>query len=260
MARDNSVTYAANTVRAYRADWRDFSSWALDRRLRPLPAAPGTLALYLAHLGRLAKASSTISRRLFAIAEAHREAGLPSPTEDTAVKAIWARVRQSQGISPRETTPLTAELLHRVVDALPADVSGMRDRALLLVGFAGALRRSELVGLDAGDIEETQEGMVLRVRRSSSEGTRRTVVVPYGPELETCPVRALRDWMETAGIETGPVFRAVSRGGKVGAGRLSPAGANRVVQRAAGRAGLEAAAYCARSLRAGGAGGYLGFS
>jgi site-specific recombinase XerD len=251
-ARDNWTTYAANTVRAYRADWRDFSSWALDRQLRPLPAAPGTLALYLAHLGRLAKAPSTISRRLVAIAEAHREAGLPSPTEDRAVKAIWARVRQRHGVSPRETTPLTAEVLDRVVQALPADVSGMRDRALLLVGFAGALRRSELVGLDAGDVEETDEGLVLRVRRSSSEGKRRTVFVPYGSEPETCPVRALRDWMKRAGIETGPVFRAVSRTGKVASDRLSPAGANRAVQRAVGRAGLDPKAYCARSLRVGG--------
>jgi integrase len=213
--------------------------------------------LYLAHLGRLARASSTISRRLFAIAEAHREAGLPSPTEDTAVKAIWARIRSSHGTSPQGTTPLSAGVLRQVVEALPGDVSGVRDRAILLVGFAGALRRSELVGLDAGDVEERTDGLVLRVRRSATEGMRRTVVVPHGAEV--CPVRAMRAWMERAGIEEGPVFRAVSRTGQVGKERLSAAGANRVVQRAVGRTGLDAKSYCARSLRAGGllAGGRL---
>jgi integrase len=251
VARDNFGTYAANTLRAYRSDWRDFSSWALYRHLRPLPAAPGTLALYVAHLGRVAK-TSTISRRMFAISQVHRAAGMPSPTEDAGVKAIWARIRRAHETPTRGAAPFTVALLGRVVESLPDDLSGRRDRALLLVGFAGALRRSELVGLDVQDVEERGNDLVLRIRASSTdpEGMGRIVDIPRGSHPTTCPVRALRAW--TAGIDEGPLFRPVSRSGKLGRGRLSPASANRALQRAVLRAGLDPKPYSAQSLRAGG--------
>lgn len=202
------------------------------------------MALYLAHLGRVAK-TSTISRRMVAIAEAHREAGVPSPTEDAGVRAIWDGIRRGHGTATRGAAPLTADLLWQVVEALPDNVAGRRDRALLLVGFAGALRRSELVGLDAEDVEERGQGLVLRVGP-------RLVRVPYGPDPATCPVRALRAWWAAAGIDVGPVFRPVSRSGRLGRGRLSAASANRAVQRAVLRAGLDPKSYSAQSLRAGG--------
>lgn len=221
-----------------------------------MPAAPGTLALYVAHLGRVAK-TSTISRRLCAISEAHRAAGVPSPTEDSGVKAIWARVRRAHGTSRQGAAPFTVAVLRQVVEALPDDLAGRRDRALLLVGFAGALRRSELVGLDTGDVEEHGEGLVLRIRGSPTGGVRRLVDIPRGSDPTTCPVQALRDWREAAGIDAGPLFRPVSRAGKLGGERLSGASANRDVQRAVRRAGLDPKPYSARSLRAGGAGASL---
>jgi integrase len=243
--RDNSATHSANTLRAYRSDWRNFSSWAAYRHLGSLPATPGTLALYLAHLGRVAR-TSTISRRLAAIADAHRSAGFSSPTEDPAVKAVWARIRRLPGPPAQEAPPLTPALLRPVLEALPDDLAGRRDRALLLVAFAGALRRSELVGLDVEDIEEGIDGLLVTLASG------RLVRLAQGSDPTICPVRALQAWRRAAGIDTGPLFRPVSRFGKRGRGRLSPASANRAVHRAILRGGLDPVAYSARSLRAGG--------
>jgi Site-specific recombinase XerD len=242
---------AANTLRAYRSDWREFTTWAAHRRLCPLPATPETLALYLTDLAGIAK-TSTIARRLAAIAEAHRTAGAPSPT-DAAVKAVWAGIRRVHGTAGEAAAPLTVTLLRRVVEALRLDLAGHRDRALLIVGFAGALRRSELVALDVADVEERHEGLIMRIRRSKTdqEAAGRQVGLPYGSNPSTCPVRSLHTWLEAAGIASGPLFRPVNRHGIAGTGRLSAASANRAVQRAVARAGLDPRPYSAHSLRSG---------
>lgn len=247
-----AASKAANTMRAYRSDWAEFSAWATWRAFEALPATPETLALYLSDLAGVAK-TSTIARRLAAIGEAHRTAGWPSPTDDPTVKAVWAGIRRVHGTASDGSAPLTVSLLRRVVDALPDDLAGRRDRALLLVGFAGALRRSELVALDVADLEERHEGLVLRIRRSKTdqEAAGRQVGLPYGSNPTTCPVRSLRIWLEIASITAGPLFRPVNKGGNLGPGRLSASSANRAVQRAVARAGLDPRPYSAHSLRAG---------
>lgn len=243
---------AANTVRAYRSDWREFSTWAAWRGVEALPASPETVALYLTDLAGAAK-TSTIARRLAAIGQAHRTAGWPSPVDDAGLKAVWAGIRRVHGTAPDGAAPLTVVLLRRVVVALPDNPGGVRDRALLLVGFAGALRRSELVALDVDDVEERHEGLVVRIRRSKTDqdGAGRLVGLPFGSNPLTCPVRALRGWCDTAAISAGPLFRPVGRSGQLGRGRLTAASANRAVQRAVARAGLDPRPYSAHSLRAG---------
>lgn len=243
---------AANTLRAYRSDWREFSAWAAWRQLEPLPATPETVALYLTDLADAAK-TSTIARRLAAIAQAHRAAGFPTPTDDPSLKAVWAGIRRVHGTATDGAAPLTVGLLRRVAEALPDGLPGFRDRVLLLVGFAGALRRSELVALDIEDIEHRPDGLVLRIRRSKTdpEGAGRFVGIPYGSNPATCPVRALRVWLEATGITSGPLLRPVNRHGTLGAGRLTAASANRAVQRAVRQAGLDPTPYSAHSLRAG---------
>jgi site-specific recombinase XerD len=243
---------AANTLRAYRSDWREFSAWAAWRQLDPLPATPETVTLYLADLAEAAK-PSTIARRLAAIAQAHRAAGFTSPADDPSVKAVWAGIRRVHGTAPDGAAPLTVGLLRRVVEALPDGLAGLRDRVLLLVGFAGALRRSELVALDVEDVEHRPDGLVVRIRRSKTDpdGAGRLVGIPCGSNPATCPVRALRAWLEATGITSGPLLRPVNRHGTVGPGRLTAASANRAVQRAVRQAGLDPSPYSAHSLRAG---------
>jgi site-specific recombinase XerD len=139
-----------------------------------------------------------------------------------------------------------------MVVTLDASLAGVRDRALLLLGFAGAFRRSELVALDVADLSFTARGVEVTIRRSKTdqEGAGRVVAIPLGSQAETCPVRSLRAWLEAAGIEAGSIFRAVNRWGRVG-GRLADRDVACTVKRAAERAGLDPAAFSGHSLRAG---------
>jgi site-specific recombinase XerD len=137
--------------------------------------------------------------------------------------------------------------------ALPNDLRGLRDRALLLVGYAGGFRRSELAELRVEDLSETPEGVIATLRRSKTDpaGQGRPVALPYGSDPLTCPVRALRAWLERASITTGPLFRAIDQFGLVAEQGLSAASVALIVKRAAERAELDASDYAGHSLRAG---------
>jgi len=241
-----------NTRRAYRADWADFSAWCRAHDRTPLPAAPETVALYLADAAARCK-TSTLARRLSAIAQAHQVAGHPSPTKDQSVRAVAAGIRRAKGTAQQGKAPMVTADVRRMVDALPATLMGRRDRALLLLGFAGAFRRSELVALDVADVAERPEGLAVTIRRSKTdqEGAGRVVGIPYGSHYESCPVRALRAWLASAGIAHGPLFQAIDRHGNLLPGRLSPQGVARAVKRAAVAAKLDPAKYAGHSLRAG---------
>jgi integrase len=243
---------AANTRRAYRADWADFSAWCAARRVSPLPATPQSIALYLSGLAPERKVS-TLRRRLSAISQAHQAAGHPSPTKDPAVRAVFAGIRRAHGAAQQGKAPVMTADLRRMVAALPDSLLGTRDRALLLLGFAGAFRRSELVGLDVADVSRTGDGLVVRLRRSKTdqEGEGRTIGIPYGSRPITCPVRALSSWLEAGGIAAGPLFRPLNRHSQILPGRLSDRAVARVVQRAALAAGLDPAEFAGHSLRAG---------
>ena len=140
-----------------------------------------------------------------------------------------------------------------MVDATDAGLIGLRDRALLLLGFAGAFRRSELVGLDLGDCASGKGGLTVTLRRSKTDqdGEGRRIGIPFGSNPQTCPIRMLEAWIEQAGITAGPLFQSVSRHGQVQAGRLSGIDVARIVKKLAVRAGLDAAKYAGHSLRAG---------
>ena len=247
---------AANTVRAYRSDWSDFAGWCAAQRLAPLPAEPMTVALYLADLAGSGAAAATIQRRVSSISQAHQAAGhRPSPTADFLVRQVMRGIRRTLGTAPRnQKTPLSAAELRRLVATCPdGTLAGRRDRALLLVGDLGAFRRSELVALDAEDVAETDAGLRVLVRRSKTdqEAEGREKGIPRKADPEVCPARALRAWREAAGIEDGPLWRAVNRHDQVRPGRLSDRAVALVVKRACARAGLDPDRYAGHSLRAG---------
>ena len=244
---------APNTLRAYNADWRDFAAWCAAANLTPMPADPETVGLYLGDLAAAGRKASTLERRLSAIAQAHKLAGHPSPTGHPAVRAVWAGIRRVHGSAQEGKAPALAADMRAMVGALPPGLGGVRDRALLLLGFAGAFRRSELVGLDAGDVAPTREGLVVTLRRSKTDqaGEGRRVGIPAGQHAATCPAQALKAWTTMAGIAEGPLFRPVDRRGVVGPGRLSDRAVALVVKRAALAAGLDPDRYAGHSLRAG---------
>ena len=140
-----------------------------------------------------------------------------------------------------------------MVTALPDGILGTRDRALLLVGFSSACRRSELVGLDHQDVQPTSDGLVLTLRRSKTdqEGAGRSIGVPYGSDPNTCPVRSLAAWLDASGITAGPIFRPINRHGHVGSSRLSDRSVALIVKKYAAAAGLGPQHYSGHSLRAG---------
>jgi integrase len=243
---------AASTQRAYASDWAQFTAWARTHGLDAMPADPATVALYITALAETHR-PSTINRRLAAIAVAHHRHGLASPTQDPGVREIAKGIRRSLGTAQREAAPATIGDLRRMIAHLPHTVAGVRDRALLLVGFAAAMRRSELVALDVADLDERDEGIAVTIRSSKTdqESRGRRVALPFGRDPETCPVRALRAWRGDADIADGPIFRAVDRHGRVHADRLSDRAVALVVKRAAAAAGLEPDRYTGHSLRAG---------
>ena len=245
---------ASNTLRAYQADWNDFREWCAAHQLASMPAAPETVSLYLTDRAGTLKTSS-LARRLTTINRAHQAAGQPSPAtmQNAVVSEVWKGIKRTKGTAQHGKKPFLTPDLRRIVAELPQDLRGVRDRALLLTGFAGGFRRSELAALRVEDLETTPDGLVVRLGRSKTdqEGQGRPVALPYGSDSQTCPVRTLCVWLDQAGITSGPVFRAIDRCGLVSGQALHADSIGYLVKRAAGRAGLETMEYAGHSLRAG---------
>jgi integrase len=243
---------AKNTVRAYRADWSHFETWCQSHGQASLPASADTVALYVTDLAASLK-PATITRRISAISQAHQIAGFETPTGSAKVRLVMAGIRRTMGTAQKGKTPILVDDLRRMLGGLPGNLLGVRDRVLLLIGFCGAFRRSELVALDAGDIAITRDGLVVTIRRSKTdqEGEGRKIGIPYASHLETCPVRSLQDWLEKSGITEGPLFRPVNRFGKMASIRLSGAAVGEIVKRYAAAVGLDASEFAGHSLRSG---------
>ena len=270
---------AANTLRGYRSDWNEFAAWCDRERVDALPAAAATISGYLTMLAGAGARVGTMSRRLSAIRFAHRTADRPDPTENARVLAVWEGIRRTHAAPPDQATPLMPPELWDVLDACATtrvwktpgrapepDLGGARDRALLLVGFVAALRRSEISALDATDIRDHSNGLVLSIRRSKTNQTGaqdELVVLPRSANPRRCPVTVLRRWTQAAGITDGPLFRPVNKGNRPLARRLSTGAVNDIVQTAVRRAGIQdpdqdhqseagdRGGYSAHSLRAG---------
>lgn len=254
------ATRAPATLRAYASDWIQFATWCAHHGLDVLPAAPSTVAAYLVDLadpeavGRPSRRVSTLNRRLAAIGEAHRLAGHPSPTTATTVRETMKGLRRLLGVAPAQKRGVSVDDVRAAVAAMGESAIDDRDRALVLVGFAGGFRRSELAGLVVDDIVEHPAGMVVTLGRSKTdqEGRGRRVEIVYGTHLVTCPVRAWRTWCRRAQLEAGtPAFRTVDRHGRIAETAMSPAAVAHVVQRRFGALGLATAELGGHSLRRG---------
>lgn len=241
------------TWAAYESDLRAWRRWCGDNDVDPLPVTSETIVWWLQSQAAQGYAVSTIARRLVTIRQAHRRGGFPDPTDDEGVRTVWSGVRRRLGTAQRQVKPITIETLRRLSDALDDDLAGLRDRALLVVGFAGGFRRSEVAALTVEDVEITEGGLVVLLRRSKGdqEGRGRKVGLPYGSKPQTCPVRTLAAWMDAADISEGPIFRAVSMHGRVGTYAISGRAVAEIVKRTVLRAGLDPTRFSGHSLRAG---------
>lgn len=247
-----AMARSPNTLRAYAADLRDFERYCRRRGVAFHPATSQTVAAYLAFLADQGRRVATLERRLAAISQAHQLAGFPSPTADAHVRSVFKGIRRHHGSAPSPKAPIMIEDLRAMIAALPERPRGIRDRALLLLGFAGGFRRSELTSLTRADVEFCRDGLVVTLRRSKTdqEGEGRRVAIPYGSLPQTCPVRALQDWFDLSGVREGAVFRAVTRTGIVRQA-LTAQSIALIVKQAATGAGLDPHPFAGHSLRAG---------
>jgi integrase len=241
---------AKSTERAYGNDWRDFCAFARLIGRAPHPAEPETVALYATDLARRGRAPATIARRLVSIAVFHRAAGFPSPTEHGVVRAVVSGLRRQLGVAQQQKTALEIDSLRMALARIPGDVRGLRDRALLLIGWAAALRRSEVAALAMSDLQFEPDGLIIALRQSKTdqEAAGEVVAVPFGAQPETCPVRTLRSWLAVVG-DRGAVFRRIDRHGNIGSNLTATAIASIIRARTAA-AGIPGD-FAGHSLRAG---------
>ena len=245
---------AKNTVKAYESDWEHFTVWCSAHGVASMPAIPGTIALYITDLASIAKVA-TITRRLASISKVHQAAGHDSPCSmrHAVVAETLHGIKRTLGTAQTGKAALLTNDLRSLIAAIPDSLIGKRDAALLLLGFAGGFRRSELVALTVADVETSEDGAKVTLRRSKTDQTAagRVVGIPYGSNPQLCPVRALRHWLTAASITDGPLFRGVDRHGNVAVAALTDQVVAKVLKRYCAVAGLDAATFGAHSLRAG---------
>jgi integrase len=260
-----------NTLKAYAADWAQFARWCRMRGAEPLPPSPQLIGLYIADLaapqGRTPALSvASIERRLSGLAWGCAQRGARLDRKDRHIATVLAGIRRKHARPPVQKQAVLPEDLRAMLATLPRDLRGLRDRAILLIGFAGGLRRSEIVALDHGKddtpdsggwVEILEDGALLTLRGKTGW---REVEIARGSSDRTCPVHALSQWLHYARIDFGPIFVAVRRDGRTaGSERLSDKHVARLVKICARAAGLRpelpekerVALFSGHSLRAG---------
>jgi integrase len=271
-ARDYArAAVSANTLKAYARDWSHFARWCRMRGAEPLPCSPPLIGLYIADLaapgGKApALSASSIERRLSGLAWGYAQRGQRMDRKDRHIATVLAGIRRKHARPPAQKEAILPQDLREMLATLPHDLRGLRDRAILLIGFAGGLRRSEIVSLDHGKddtpdsggwIEVLPDGALITLRGKTGW---REVEIARGSSAQTCPVEALTRWLNHARIDFGPIFVAVSRNGlKATPARLSDKHVARLIKQTVEDAGLRPELpaserlhlYSGHSLRAG---------
>jgi integrase len=236
---------ADNTRRAYRQDLQDFIAWG-----GAVPATSEIVAAYIADRAQT-QTPSTLTRRAVGIGRAHASQDFPDPTKNDLVRTVLRGVRRVKGTVQRQVNPLLKQDLVAMLACMQG-LRGLRDAALILVGFAAALRRSELTALTRDDIEFVREGLVVYLRKSKTDQTAegRKIAVPWG-RGSACPVKALEKWLDCGCIDSGPIFRPINQHQQIGATKLSAQSVALIIKGYAKLIGLDSAKISGHSLRAG---------
>ncbi|HME04478.1 MAG TPA: site-specific integrase [Solirubrobacteraceae bacterium] len=243
---------ADNTKTAYASDWARFEAWCEAHGLEPLPPAAETVATHLADLAQEGMKVSTIERALSGIAFHFRKQGHDWETPKL-VREMLKGLRRKLGVKRDKKEPAEDTILRAMVATFGVDLPGLRNRAILTLGWTGAFRRSEVVAFDVEDIQYVPEGLIAVMRKSKTDQEREGVerAIPLAENKALCPVRSLQAWLKAAEITRGPLFRAVTAQGHVREARLSDRSVADFVKQAAEAAGLDAAIFSGHSLRAG---------
>ncbi len=261
---------ADNTVAAYESDWRHFERWCADRLVSALPTTPSIVALYIAEIakgwdGEEPKKPATIVRRLAAINAKHKRAlqFLPASQKYPEISVVLQGIVRAKGAAQVGKRPVSVKLAQTMLDQAEtvSPIAIVRDKAIMLLGLAGAFRRSELAGVRLEHMTWHRDGITIRIGRSKTDqaGKGREVEIPYGSYDKTCPVLAVENWIATGGLDKngeGPLLRPVRRDGTIKNKTLNPASISYIVRKMAETAGLnnkekKKYLYSGHSLRAG---------
>ena len=255
------ASLAEGTSRIYEAHWKTFQKWCATLKFEPLPTLPAVMARYATALAKSGKKWSTINVAMSVLNQANAAHNGTSVRSDPYVRTVLKGIRRTLGVAPDQASPFLAEHLKKGVEAFSKTTAiGVRDRAMLVTGFFGAFRRSELVGLNVGDLELDSRGWIVTLRRSKTdqEGRGRKIGLPYASEPTVCPVRTVQAWLELrkrAGVPAdaeSPLFLRVDNlHGDIIDARLTGQVVNRIVKQAADAAGFAVEDFSAHSLRAG---------
>ena len=233
------------TLRAYKADLEHYVAWGGS-----IPSTPDVVANYLSdHAGELSVA--TLSRRIAALSKIHAVRKLENPTKSELVRSTMRGIKRTHGTSPSQVSPLTKERLIKMIETCEDSRKGIRDRALLLIGFASALRRSELLALNCKNVEFVPEGLILTIERSKTdqEGEGRRLGIPFA-KGEHCPVKSLQTYIDYEQLMYGPLFRSLSVDGD-GKSGLTGNGIAHIIKQRAKAADFDPTMFSGHSLRAG---------
>ncbi len=247
--------HAPNTVTGYECDWKRFKAWCIETNREALPATSETIELYVTYeLEAIGLKVSSVQRHISAIRDAHRRAKIPMPPTEGA-RELLTNARHLRKESPQGKRPITAQELRKISRKLKAKGGNraMRDRALLVVGFASGLRRSNLRGLNLADVQIVRKGVIVAVRHSKTDQTGKgTILGLYrGEHPDTCPALCLKEWMKLRGDTAGPLFTRIGSAGEIDLSRLSGKSIGTIVKRCVRLIGLDGTKYGGHSLRAG---------
>jgi len=244
-AEISAARKAKNTVEAYESDWRQFQTWCDGYKIESLPASEHCVSLFVTDLSHKGAKYATIARKITAINQKHLAEGHIRPGK-RILREVLQGIRRLRGTAQRKAKPITWPILQRIIAETKNSRLGTRDRALLLIGFSGALRRSELVAIDLEDIEFLEEGMVINQKHSKTnqEGELRKIAIPFIDSPGMCPVRALRAHIEESSIKEGALFRRRDL-------RLASRGVSIIIKKYVEKLGFDPADFSGHSLRAG---------
>jgi len=238
---------AANTAKAYAGDLKRFGLWCAEHGLEPLPASVDTLAGFVTNLAESGKKVATIQRHCAAISKAHALRGLDSPTDDKKFKVLLEGISRVKGVRQKQAPAFSLAVFKRIVKSIDArTVAGQRDKVILLLGFSGAFRRSEMAALNIEDLSFSEEGLIVDMKKSKTNqlGENEEKAIFYSPELPLCPIRSLQAWLKVLGRTEGPLLVSLRKNSKLTERRLTDKHLNLIVQRYLGRT------FSAHSLRA----------
>ena len=248
---------SVNTVRAYKSDFNDFGLFCVQSGFKALPTEPKIVSLYLTYLSTKNVKFSTIKRRLVSIGVIHRMKGQYLDTKHPIVVENLMGIKRRKGTIQKGKKPILINNLKKLIDVIDEekieDINKLRDKSILLIGFAGGFRRNEIVSLDKEDLEFVFEGLKITVKRSKTDqfGEGLTKGIPYFENIAYCPVTILQKWINISKITKGPLFRKISKGSRLLENRLTDQTVALIIKKYLNKSGIDSSNYSGHSLRSG---------